>query len=554
MSIVAEAASAARSHVGAPLVELEDLTVRFGAQTAVDRVSLTIAPGEILGLVGESGSGKTMLGRAMLRLTPPGAIVAGGIRIAAQDVTALSARGLTELRGGMVGLVFQEPLTALNPALTIERQLTEGLIYHRRLRRGEAMDAAEAMLRRVGLTSPEALLRLHPHQLSGGMRQRVMLAAVMLLRPRLLIADEPTTALDSIAQHQVISLMVELARDAGTAVLMISHNLGIVAGSADRLAIMRAGRIVETGTCADILGDPAHEYTRRLLDAVPKRRALPPPKPHADSALDVTDLEIAYPERRGWFRQPKVRQAVSKVSLSIRAGETLALVGQSGSGKSSLARAVLGLVAYQGGAISVDGQDLTWMSRHARARAMQMIFQDPFSSLDPRMRVSRLIGEGLLLDRTVTAAEGRRRVTAILDDVGLGADFASRFPHQLSGGQRQRVAIARALVGRPRLIIADEPVAALDVTVQAQILELFRSLQARYGFACLLITHDIGVVEEVAHRVVVFKNGQVVEEGDRDTVIAAPADPYTRLLLEAAPGIEADGRGYRLFRRFGSAG
>jgi peptide/nickel transport system ATP-binding protein len=520
------------------LLSVRGLTVRFGAVTAVDGVDLDLAAGERVALVGESGSGKTMLAKSLLRLTPPGAAIEGTIRFEGEEIGAMVDARLRALRGGDIGLVFQEPLTALNPALTVGRQLTEAVRLHRGLDRAAAEERAVELLRRVGFADPQAALAAHPHEFSGGMRQRILLVAALLPRPRLLVADEPTTALDALNRSDVLAQMVELTSDLGSSLLLVSHDLGLVASCATRIVVMRHGRIVEQGTTEQILRAPRDAYTRTLLESVPQRRALQH-APAASPVLQLDAVDLAY------RRSGRDVTVARDVSLAVGAGETVGLVGQSGSGKSSIARAVLGLLQPAGGRILLDGVDLSTLDRRAAARrAVGMVFQDPFSSLDPRQRVATLVAEPLLRD----GKPDQRRVAAMLDEVGLGG-FEQRFPHQLSGGQRQRVAIARALVARPRLLVADEPCAALDVTVQAQVLALLRRLQREHGFACLFISHDLGVVEEVAHRVVVLHRGVVVEEGAAETVLSRPQHPYARRLVAAAPDLRPDGAGFVLHRR-----
>ncbi|MDT8333195.1 ABC transporter ATP-binding protein [Roseomonas gilardii] len=521
----------------AALLSVEGLVVGAGAFAAVDGVSFAIAPGEILALVGESGSGKTATGRAILGLLPPGlSRTAGAIRLEGEDLTTVSADRLRQLRGGAIGMVFQEPMVSLNPALTIGAQLGEALALHSTLSPEAQREAALTMLRRVRIADPEGCLRAYPHEFSGGMRQRIMLAAVMLPRPRLLIADEPTTALDNLAQAEILDLMVELARDNGTAVLLVTHNLGLVSRYADRALVMRHGRVVEEGPARALLSDPREDYTRLLVAAMPQRLPRPPRAP-GEVLLEARGLEVEYPGRARLFRRLPGKRAVAGVDLAIQRGETVALVGGSGSGKTTLGRAMLRLVQPTGGRLLFRGQDVT-MGRGAALRdfrlACQIVFQDPYSSLDPRQSVGEIVAEPLRHERGLGAAERAARVAETFEAVGLpGMD--RRFPHQLSGGQRQRVAIARAIVRRPELVVADEPVSALDMTVQKQVLTLIRRLQAERGFACLFISHDLGAVGEVADRVLVMENGRIVEQGTRDAIFDAPRHPYTRALLDATP-------------------
>ncbi|MBI0435873.1 ABC transporter ATP-binding protein [Roseomonas sp. KE0001] len=518
----------------AALLAVEGLRVGAGGFRAVDGVSFGIAPGEILALVGESGSGKTATGRAILGLLPPGLErLEGAIRLEGEDLAQVAPARLRELRGGAIGMVFQEPMVSLNPAMTIGAQLGEALALHSTLSREAQRAACIAMLRRVQIADPEGCLRAYPHEFSGGMRQRIMLAAVMLPKPRLLIADEPTTALDNLAQAEVLDLMVELARENGTAVLLVTHNLGLVARYADRALVMQRGRVVEEGPARQVLTAPRHGYTRLLVSAMPQR--LPrPPRAEGEVLLEARGLVVDYPGRARLFRRLPGKRAVKGVDLQIRRGETVALVGGSGSGKTTLGRAMLRLVQPSGGRLLFRGQDVTTGPAREFRLACQIVFQDPYSSLDPRQRVGEIVAEPLRHEPGLSAAARAARVAETFEAVGLpGMD--RRFPHQLSGGQRQRVAIARAIVRRPALVVADEPVSALDMTVQKQILELIRRLQEERGFACLFISHDLGAVAEVADCVLVMQDGAIVEQGARDAIFDAPAHPYTRALLDATP-------------------
>ncbi|MBU8541135.1 dipeptide ABC transporter ATP-binding protein [Falsiroseomonas tokyonensis] len=516
--------------------------LRIGAKpdfTAVQDVSFTLAPGEILALVGESGSGKTATARAVIGLLPPGlTVTGGGITF---DGAVLTPEKMRPLRGPGIGMVFQEPMTSLNPALPIGLQMSEGLALHTKLRGAGVTKACEAMLARVGIADPAACLRAYPHEFSGGMRQRIMLASVMLLRPKLLIADEPTTALDTLTQAEVLDLMVALTREQGSAVLLITHNLGLVARYADRALVMRRGRIIEQGAARALLAAPQESYTRALVEALPRRGPPPPLRAPSEPLLQAQALTVDFAGRRRFFTRGRAVQAVRGVDLAIHAGEAVALVGGSGSGKTTLGRALLRLVDPSGGRILFRGQDISRLKGAALLpfrMACQIVFQDPYSSLDPRMRVAQIVAEPLRHLPRLGAAERDRRVEAMLDQVGL-AGFGARHPHALSGGQRQRVAIARALVRDPDFVMADEPVSALDMTIQKQILTLLRDLQQARRFACLFISHDLAAVGEIADRVVVMQNGLVVEEGDRDAVFDAPRHAYTRALLDAAPRLEA---------------
>ncbi|MBW8812834.1 MAG: ABC transporter ATP-binding protein [Caulobacterales bacterium] len=506
-----------------------------GRPALLDDFSLALDPGEFVALVGESGSGKTLAARTILGLLPPGVRrTAGQVLFEGRDVTNLAPGPLRALRGGAIGMVFQEPMASLNPAMTIGAQLDEGLRLHTALPAAARRAAAIEMLARVRITDPARRLASYPHEFSGGMRQRIMLASVMLLKPRLLIADEPTTALDTLAQREALDVMAELAAAANTAVILITHNLGLVARYARRAVVLEKGRTVEAGETAQVLAAPKDPYTRRLVASLP-RRGPARGVPSAPALLTVRDLRVAYRRRD----QPGLFPALDGVSLTVAAGELVAVVGGSGSGKTTLGRAVLGLVKEAGGEVRFEGLDplaLTGADRRAFRRATQLVFQDPYASLDPRMRVGEIVAEPLRNCPELSAAEKARRVEAVLADVGLEA-LGGRFPHQMSGGQRQRVAIARAVVTRPRFVVADEPVSALDATIQAQVLTLFQTLQAQYGFACLFITHDLGVVAQIADRVIVMRDGRIVEEGARDAVLDHPQDPYTRELLAATPSL-----------------
>jgi peptide/nickel transport system ATP-binding protein len=528
-----------------PCIAAHDLTVTVGpgGERIVDGLSFTLPVGGTLALVGESGSGKTMAARSVLGLLPPPLCVAPGSRLefGGRDLARLPEDAFRRVRGAEIGMVFQEPMVSLNPAMTVGAQMAEGLRLHRGLSATEIRDRSVAMLERIRIADPAACLRAYPHEFSGGMRQRIMLASVMLLKPRLLIADEPTTALDTLVQREVLDVMAELAAAEGTALLLISHDLGMVSQYVRDVVVMQAGRAVEAGPSRSVLSSPRHDYTRRLVDALPKRRAARPPSAFGEPALELRGAAITYPGRRRLFGAAPPRPAVRGVDLVVRRGEIVALVGGSGSGKTTLGRAVVGLTRLSAGALRLFGQPVDWRAPAALAlRAeVQIVFQDPFSSLDPRQRVGSIVEEPLRRDPAMTAAERRRRAAETLDEVGLGTGFADRLPHQLSGGQRQRVAIARAIVRRPAFVVADEPVSALDMTVQKQILALLRELQERRGFACLFISHDLGAVEEIADRVAVMCDGRIVEEGPRDRIFDAPAEAYTRALLAASMRLSA---------------
>ena len=518
------------------------LTVGQGGREIVSGVSFDVAPGEMVGIVGESGSGKTQAARAIMGLTPAPLVVAGGaILFEGVDVTKAEAPVLRKLRGARIGMVFQEPMTSLNPSMPIGRQLDEGLKLHRRtLSTAQRRERILEMLRRVGIRDPKGAMDAWPHEFSGGMRQRMMLASVMLLQPALLIADEPTTALDAVVQRDVLELMVDLTREHNTAVLMISHDLPMVARYTERMVVMQHGKVLEAGTTAGILERPRHPYTRKLLDAMPRR--LPARKlPQEAPIVQVKNLVVDYAGHQRLFSRTSAKRALDGIDLHVNPREVVAVVGGSGSGKTTLGRAIAGLLAPTSGQILFRDQPVSRRSAAWRDYRLncQMVFQDPYSSLDPRMTIGQLVGEGLRMVDGLSAADKRRRVDEVLAEVGLGSEYAKRFPHEMSGGQRQRVAIARAIVRRPAFVIADEPVSALDVTVRAQVLDLFADLQERHGFSCLFISHDLGVVEQVADRVVVMRDGGIVEQGSRDAVFDRPQEEYTRSLLQAIPALES---------------
>ena len=530
-----------------PLLKFDSVRIETAGPSSESRalleaLSLEIGVGELVALVGESGSGKTLAARAILRLLPPGVRQsAGRIELEGRDLTQLSAVELRKVRGAQIGMVFQEPMVSLNPAITIERQLAEGMRLHLRLSGAEIRRRCIAMLERVRIRDPLHCLKSYPHEFSGGMRQRIMLASVLLLRPKLLIADEPTTALDTLSQREVMELMVELARDTGAAVLLITHDLGLVARYTQRAIVLEKGRLMESGTTEQILLNPRNPYTQRLVASLPRGgkdlAAVPAEVP---AVLEVRDASIEYPGRPGLLRRATPKRVVHGVNLDVREGEIVAIVGASGSGKSTLGRAILGLKPLAAGTVRFNGVDLASMTAAQRRqfrRSAQLVFQDPFSSLDPRLRVRDIVGATLRHVDDLDPRERQARVQEVLEEVGLPA-FGARFPHQMSGGQRQRVAIARAVVSRPRLVVADEPVSALDVTIQQQVLTLFQKLQSQYGFACLFITHDLAVVRQIAARVIVMSGGSVVEEGLVASVFRKPGHEYTRALLEATPTLE----------------
>lgn len=521
----------------APLLSVRDLSVHFGVFTAVKGVSFDIAPGETLALVGESGSGKSVTALSVLKLQPASATITGSIRFDGNELVGASDAELRAVRGNEVGMIFQEPMSSLNPVHTIGRQIGEVLAVHQGMRATAARARTIELLDAVGIPDPASRLDDYPHQLSGGQRQRVMIAMAIANNPKLLIADEPTTALDVTVQAQILDLLKDLQKQFGMAVLFITHDLAIVKKIADRVCVMTNGEIVESGPVGEIFADPKHDYTKKLLAAAPKGNPLVPAE-DAPAVAEVDDLKVWFPIKRGILRRTVGHiRAVDGVSLSIRKGETLGVVGESGSGKSSLGYALLRLIPSKG-RIVVLGQDVqsrSWRDLRPLRKHMQIVFQDPFGSLSPRMSVSQIVEEGLLVHQPQLSAEERlKKVAAALEEVGLDVSTAARYPHEFSGGQRQRIAIARALVLEPELVVLDEPTSALDVSIQAQVIDLLRAVQERRGLSYLFISHDLKVVRALAHRLIVMRHGKVVEEGLARDVFAAPKEDYTRQLMAAA--------------------
>jgi peptide/nickel transport system ATP-binding protein len=521
------------------LLAVERLSVAIHGLPILNDVSMQAAPGEILGVIGESGSGKSMTALAILGLLPNGASATGAIRLGGTDLLALREREMCRVRGAEVSMVFQEPMTALNPLQTIGAQVAETVRIHRRAGRREAAALAAETLARVGLDPGRVPPSRYPHELSGGQRQRVGIAMAIALRPKLLVADEPTTALDVTTQAQILALLRRLVDEDGMTLLFITHDLAVVTGLADSIAVMRRGEVVDGGPTREVLRELRHPYTRALFRASGHRPALGP-APAEAPLLEVRHLGRSYPVR-GLLRAGTPSVAVRDVSFTIAAGESLGLVGESGSGKSTLARAVLGLDRPDTGTISIDGTPILAgeaMPRPMRA-ALQAVFQDPFGSFNPRHRVARLITEPLhLLDRPPTGAARAEAVAGALAEVGLEPGDADKYPHEFSGGQRQRLAIARALILRPRLIVLDEAVSALDVQVRARILDLLADLRRRHGLAYLFVTHDLTVVRSITDRVMVMQAGAIVEEAPTEALFTAPRHAYTRALLAAAPKLE----------------
>ena len=531
------------------LLEVKDLSVNFGtgdkAVRAVRGVSFDIRRGETVALVGESGSGKSVTALSVLQLLayPAASHPTGSIRFQGKELVGASTRELLSVRGNRISMIFQEPMTSLNPLHTIERQVNEVLILHKGLSREAARKRTLELLEQVGIPDAANRLDAYPHQLSGGQRQRVMIAMALANEPDLLIADEPTTALDVTIQAQILKLLKSLQARYGMALLFITHDLGIVRKMADRVCVMTQGRIVEQGPVAEVFDRPQHSYTQHLLSAEPKGRPAAV-DPAAPEILRLDDLKVHFPIRRGVMRRTVGHvKAVDGVSLALRAGHTIGLVGESGSGKTTLGLALLRLERSEGG-IRFDARDLQGLSQRElrpMRREMQIVFQDPFSSLSPRMSVGEIVGEGLEVHRIGTKQERDVLIDQVLREVGLDPSSRERYPHEFSGGQRQRISIARALVLKPRLIVLDEPTSALDMSVQAQIVDLLRDLQQRHKLAYLFISHDLKVVRALADEVVVLRHGKVVERGPAKQIFEAPQTPYTQALIAAAFNLEAIG-------------
>ncbi len=530
-----------------PLLQVRNLSVRFGAKEVVHGVSLDIAPGEKLALVGESGSGKTVTALALLRLAGD-AQLQGSALMQGRDLLQLPERELRGVRGGDIAMVFQEPMTALNPLMPVGEQVAEVLMLKQALTKAQSAQAAIELLASTGIPEPARRAASFPHQLSGGQRQRAMISMALASRPKLLLADEPTTALDVTLRGQILDLLSDLQRQTGMAVLLITHDLLLVRRFADRVAVMEQGRLVEQGSVAQVFGAPQHAYTRRLIGSTPQRDVVEGAVDEdATPAAQAAELRVVYPVPlpgfRGWFAKGEF-VAVQGAGFRIPRARTLGVVGESGSGKSTLAQALLGLLPARG-ELQLAGQRWQQPSQHNSAhnqalrQQVQVVFQDPFSSLSPRMTVEEIVGEGLQVHAPeLSVAERRARVSSMLAEVGLtDAQFPgllSRYPHEFSGGQRQRLAIARALILKPQLLVLDEPTSALDVTIQQQVLSLLQRLQKEHALSYLLITHDVAVVRAMAHEVIVMKDGEVLESGSVRQVLDAPHHPYTQRLVEAA--------------------
>ncbi|WP_100961790.1 ABC transporter ATP-binding protein [Bosea sp. FBZP-16] len=553
-----------------PILSVSNLTTSFRVEglwkPVVRNISFDIKPQETLAVVGESGSGKSVTALSIMRLTPPSSSkIEGSIKLNGKELLTLPDAQMREIRGNEIAMIFQEPMTSLNPVLTIGFQIAEALILHRNMSRSEAEAETVRLLEKVKIPSAKSRFHEYPHRFSGGMRQRVMIAMALACKPKLLIADEPTTALDVTIQAQILELIKTLQEEEGMSVLFITHDMGVVAEIADRTVVMYNGDEIETGATEDIFANPQKPYTKSLLSAVPRLgsmigRGRPMRFPVVDRAtgesdvptetpdtvqaaerpvLEVSGLTTRFEIRSGLLSSVKGRvHAVENVSFSLKAGETLALVGESGCGKSTTGRSVLRLVEPLSGSVLLDGVDVLKLGQtelREQRKRMQMIFQDPFASLNPRMNVGAAIAEPLLINNLASRSEARDKVADLLKRVGLLPDMASRFPHEFSGGQRQRICIARALAVEPRLIVADEAVSALDVSVKAQVVNLMLDLQARMGLGYLFISHDMAVVERVSHRVAVMYLGEIVEIGPREAIFGNPQHPYTKRLLAAVP-------------------
>ena len=522
------------------LLEISNLSVCFPAtgQQVVRQVSLAIRPGEKLALVGESGSGKSVTARAILRLDRE-AELEGEIRFAAENLLSLPESALRRLRGSRIAMIFQEPMSALNPLYSIGEQIGEVLQLHRGMSRRDARQQVVALLERVGIADAAKRVQSFPHQLSGGQRQRAMIAMALAGEPELLIADEPTTALDVTLQAQILDLLAELQRERNMAVLLITHDLNLVRRFADRVAVMQQGRVVETASVAELFSQPREDYTRMLLASRPQRLA--GPLPQSEIILQARGLAQVWRKRR--FLRDESFTALSPLDFELARGETLAVVGESGSGKTSLAMAMLRLARGAEGAVDCSGvrfDQLSGAALRAARRRMQLVFQDPFGALSPRQTVHEIVTEGLRVhEPSLSAPELQLRAERVMEQVGLAKEFLQRYPHEFSGGQRQRIAIARALILKPEILVLDEPTSALDATVQRQVLELLASLQNQFGLSYLLITHDLALVRAMAHRVLVLKSGKLMESGSVEAVLGSPQSAYTQALL-AASGLDTD--------------
>ncbi|WP_336780414.1 ABC transporter ATP-binding protein [Paenibacillus illinoisensis] len=532
-----------------PLLKVSDLSVSFHSGEnefqAVREVSFEVRKGETLGIVGESGSGKSVTARSIMRLlaSPPSQMKQGEILFRGVNLATKTQKEMESIRGRDIGMIFQDPMSSLNPTIKVGKQISESLIKHQKLSRREAKKQAIAMLELVGISQSEVRYNQYPHEFSGGMRQRVMIAIALACRPELLIADEPTTALDVTIQAQILNLMKDMQERLGTSIILITHDLGVVAGMCDRVVVMKEGQIVESGTTAEIFANPKHEYTSRLLNALPRLDEKKKPKPVSLFPKDLQDdqplLEVKSLRQHFNLGKGNTLKAVNDISFYIRQGETLGVVGESGSGKSTTGRAILRLHEPTGGDVLFKGVPLNWLSTSemkTMRRHMQIIFQDPYASLNPKLRIMDIIGEALDIHQlTKTTAEREKRVEELLEMVGLEPSHALRYPHEFSGGQRQRIGIARALAVEPEFIVCDEPLSALDVSIQAQIVQLLEELQQRLGLTYLFIAHDLSMVKHISDRVAVMYNGKIVELAESEELYSNPQHAYTKSLLSAIP-------------------
>lgn len=556
------------------LLTINDLTVEFPTRrqlfTAVDHVDLSVEPGEIHGLVGESGAGKSTIGAAIMGLLDrPGRIASGTIKLSGDQISGLDADAMRSLRGKKISMIFQDPLTSLNPLFTVREQLVETIQAHLGGTDAEANQRARDLIDRVGIPDPDTRLDQYPHQFSGGMRQRVVIALALCTEPDVIIADEPTTALDVSVQAQILDLIKELAQERQVGVILITHDMGVIADTTDKVTVMYAGKVVETGPTSQVMGQPSHEYTKSLIAAVPrptlKLRRFPQisyggretrfaiedmarhwPKVENDASkpvFEIRNLTKKFLQRRGLLPWDRTYfTAVDEVSFDIRAGEVFGVVGESGSGKSTVARMIAGLYPVDGGTIKFEGQTVSDLTNKAALDAyrknIQMIFQDPYSSLNPRMRVDDIVAEPIRHHKLMDGADIKRRVDELLDQVGLGYEAGLKYPHEFSGGQRQRISIARALATQPRFLICDEPTSALDVSIQAQILNILKDLQEHLGLTLLFISHDLPVVRQMCDRVAVMKQGKVVELQETNELFANPQTEYASELLRLMPKLD----------------
>ena len=527
------------------LLEVRDLTISFtqdGATSeAVKRVSFAIEKGETLALVGESGSGKSVTALSTVSLLPASAAVTGSVRYAGVEMVGASEAELRRVRGNDISFIFQEPMTSLNPLHTLETQLGESLLLHQGLRGDAARRRILELMQKVGIRDPESRLGAYPHQLSGGQRQRVMIAMALANQPDLLVADEPTTALDVTIQAQILELLADLQKSEGMSLLFITHDLGIVRRFADKVCVMKDGEIVEAGRTGEIFANPTHPYTQMLLAAEPAGAPDPVPE-RAEQIVETENLKVWFPIQAGLLRRTVGHvKAVNDATISVREGETLGIVGESGSGKTTLALAIMRLLSSEG-RISFVGNDIQdWQAKRIRPlrKDMQIVFQDPYGSLSPRMTIEQIVAEGLGVHEVTGGRDRGRMVADILTEVGLDPAMMHRYPHEFSGGQRQRIAIARAMILQPRLVVLDEPTSALDMTVQVQIVDLLRELQRKHKLAYLFISHDLKVVRALSHKVMVMKEGDVVESGSNAEIFGNPQTDYTRTLMAAAFDLHA---------------